>query len=227
MRTGASFPEITTSDTTRTKCVEGGRKDDREQPTNAVCDYMPTTQSWTEACTDDISHTELDDTSYALEGWDDNDDDDDGIDGGRRLTNIPRAGCPDRKAAEGPTTTTRDVSNVCAICLSTFDVTDEITWAGNPHCTHVFHAPCIMHWLDMAGRKHVARERRHRDRHHDGHVNTIHNTVDQIINFAMLCPCCRQPFVSNQSIKDDENVLVDSDSATNDTAAIHTLADTV
>mmetsp|Transcript_8111 Transcript_8111/g.16328 ORF Transcript_8111/g.16328 Transcript_8111/m.16328 type:complete len:342 (-) Transcript_8111:430-1455(-) len=224
-------PKGPTSKATTTT-VECSAKEDSEQPTNSTYSFLSTTKhcndhhvvALTEACSDDPSHTELDDASYALDGLHASDDE---FDNGRKLA-VPCAGCPNNiTQPTSGSTTTRTVSNMCAICLSTFDVSDEITWAGNPACAHVFHQSCIFHWLATAGRKHAARERRLRSNGPNGEAD--HHDVDQITNFPMNCPCCRQAFVKSESNKErgaKEGGPVDSQ-RTADSAAIDAVADNV
>lgn len=100
--------------------------------------------------------------------------------------------------------TRRWLSNQCPICLSPFELNDQITRAGNPACCHVFHYSCMTYCLSAAGRKHMARQEARAD-------PTLMSTSDPqtaVKKFPMLCPCCRQDFVWNESKQehqDDEN----------------------
>jgi len=38
------------------------------------------------------------------------------------------------------------VSNLCAICISQFQVGETLVWSSNPSCEHVFHATCMQLW---------------------------------------------------------------------------------
>mmetsp|Transcript_26883 Transcript_26883/g.62435 ORF Transcript_26883/g.62435 Transcript_26883/m.62435 type:complete len:272 (-) Transcript_26883:210-1025(-) len=63
------------------------------------------------------------------------------------LVGIPKPGVPLAAAEAGGDDQTRSVPNLCAICLSTYDVGDELVWASNPACHHAFHKDCIERWL--------------------------------------------------------------------------------
>jgi hypothetical protein len=41
----------------------------------------------------------------------------------------------------------RLVPNLCAICLSNYEVGETIVWSSNPSCEHAFHSSCIERWL--------------------------------------------------------------------------------
>mmetsp|Transcript_3552 Transcript_3552/g.5953 ORF Transcript_3552/g.5953 Transcript_3552/m.5953 type:complete len:279 (+) Transcript_3552:161-997(+) len=41
----------------------------------------------------------------------------------------------------------RLVPNLCAICLSSYEVGESIVWSSNPSCEHAFHNPCMERWL--------------------------------------------------------------------------------
>jgi len=41
----------------------------------------------------------------------------------------------------------RTVSGVCAICLSTYEEGDRVTWSPGSSCPHAFHTDCIVAWL--------------------------------------------------------------------------------
>ena len=45
------------------------------------------------------------------------------------------------------TSSSRLVPNLCAICLSNYEVGENIVWSSNPSCEHAFHADCMEHWL--------------------------------------------------------------------------------
>eukprot|EP00586_Coscinodiscus_wailesii_P020398 CAMPEP_0172502578 /NCGR_PEP_ID=MMETSP1066-20121228/161145_1 /TAXON_ID=671091 /ORGANISM="Coscinodiscus wailesii, Strain CCMP2513" /LENGTH=276 /DNA_ID=CAMNT_0013277881 /DNA_START=21 /DNA_END=851 /DNA_ORIENTATION=+ len=41
----------------------------------------------------------------------------------------------------------RQVPNNCAICISEYEIGDEVVWSSNPECKHVFHLECMLMWL--------------------------------------------------------------------------------
>lgn len=127
--------------------------------------------------------------------------------------------------------THRQVPNGCAICLSVFQPTDDVTWSSNPDCNHVFHhkyvaaalqiprswecsltetpslCRCILDWLHASGRKALRRQRRNNSP--GSIVNYSCDPVARITRFPALCPCCRQEFIRHSS---EEDVVVDKDS---------------
>jgi hypothetical protein len=117
---------------------------------------------------------------------------------------IPVAGeCRHDQLPSGVKASTREEPNGCAICLSSFEVEDKVTWASNPDCQHVFHDACISQWLMASGRKHLKRQRREQRR--TGNLSYASDPVAKIVGFPMLCPCCRQHFVAPE----DEEESVD------------------
>jgi hypothetical protein len=84
---------------------------------------------------------------------------------------------------------TRDVASGCAVCLCEFDSQDQITWAANKECPHVFHSDCILQWMLALGRKEQKRRRQHPQW-------STGDPIKDIITFPMLCPCCRQQFIN-------------------------------
>lgn len=83
---------------------------------------------------------------------------------------------------------TREVKNGCAICLSEYDCGDQVTWAANEECQHVFHSDCILQWMLAVGRKEQKKRRRYPEL-------ATGDPIKDVIDFPMLCPCCRQVFV--------------------------------
>lgn len=93
----------------------------------------------------------------------------------------------------------REVPIFCAICLGEYETADRVCWSSNTACTHVFHHDCIFQWLKASGKR-VCKEQRFSET----------PSVDQVLNFAMECPCCRQLFI-DKSVDvgvdgDEENV---------------------
>lgn len=87
----------------------------------------------------------------------------------------------------------RYVPNGCAICLSHFVGGDRVTWSATPSDPHVFHEQCMLRYLLTVGSK--AARRRQRNQEGDDP-----DSVKDATDFAMLCPCCRQSFVSESAI---------------------------
>lgn len=83
----------------------------------------------------------------------------------------------------------REVANGCAICLCEYDPRDQITWAANKDCPHVFHSDCILQWMLALGRKEQKRRKRCPER-------STGDPLRDIITFPMSCPCCRQHFIN-------------------------------
>lgn len=97
----------------------------------------------------------------------------------------------------------RKVPNSCAICLSSFEPEDRVTWSSNKDCTHVFHDACIVDWLNSSGRRHLRRRRRQGQQ--DGVLNYANDPLRKITRFPMPCPCCRQEFALCSEAKDDSS----------------------
>jgi hypothetical protein len=83
----------------------------------------------------------------------------------------------------------RRVTNGCAVCLCEYEKGDRVTWASNSDCTHVFHEECILNWLLASGRK------KQRRRHNNPRESTG-DPIRDVTTFPMICPCCRQQYVS-------------------------------
>jgi len=87
----------------------------------------------------------------------------------------------------------REVPIFCAICLGEYETADRVCWSSNTACTHVFHHDCILQWLKASGKR-ACKEQRFSET----------PSVEQVMNFAIECPCCRQAFI-------DKSVFVDVD----------------
>jgi len=85
----------------------------------------------------------------------------------------------------------RQVPIFCSICLSEFDLHQQICWSSNPECTHAFHSDCMIQWLVALGRKHSTTKR-----------FTSNPTERQLVeHYELQCPCCRQEFVKSAFIE--------------------------
>jgi Ring finger domain len=128
------------------------------------------------------------------------------------------------------TTTVRQVPNGCAICLTSMDVNDRITFSSDPKCNHIFHEQCMMDWLVASGRKFLKRQRREARNAPSTATTTVYryncqNPIEKILSFPMQCPCCRQPFVRTVDDDDDDSLAKPSTSATAATTTATSVAD--
>ena len=78
----------------------------------------------------------------------------------------------------------RNVPIFCAVCLDSYEVSDQVCWASNKECTHVFHADCILQWLVSSGKKKSMDQ-----------IFEKHPSDAKLIQYRQ-CPCCRQDFIS-------------------------------
>ena len=85
----------------------------------------------------------------------------------------------------------RLVPNGCAICLCEFEAGERVTWSATDKDPHVFHEECMMNYLLCVGSKASRRRRRHQE-----DQDPDQDPVEAATDFPMLCPCCRQQFVS-------------------------------
>ena len=82
---------------------------------------------------------------------------------------------------------TREVPNSCAICLTEYEVSDNVSWSANPQCPHVFHEKCITKWFLSLGRLQTVCG-----------VSLDDDCPKNVLNYQLECPCCRQEFISTQ-----------------------------
>lgn len=82
---------------------------------------------------------------------------------------------------------TREVANSCAICLTEYEVSDNVSWSANPQCPHVFHEKCITKWFLSLGRLQSICG-----------VSLEDNCPKNVLNYQLECPCCRREFISTQ-----------------------------
>jgi uncharacterized CHY-type Zn-finger protein len=85
----------------------------------------------------------------------------------------------------------RQVPIFCSICLSEFDLSQQICWSSNTACTHVFHSDCMIQWLVALGRKHSSMKR-----------FPWYPTEWQLVgHYELQCPCCRQEFIKSAVVE--------------------------
>lgn len=86
----------------------------------------------------------------------------------------------------------REVPIFCAVCLSEYELDEEVCWSSNPNCTHVFHKECMLEWLVALGRRRSKMKR-------------FPNTPSEkrLLNYELECPCCRQDFIVKSSDKEE------------------------
>ena len=95
-----------------------------------------------------------------------------------------------KKEMEEPTTCTiemvekRNVPIFCAVCLDSYEISDQVCWASNKECSHVFHEDCILQWLVSSGKKKSMDQ-----------VFEKHPSDAKLMQYRQ-CPCCRQDFIS-------------------------------
>ena len=114
------------------------------------------------------------------------------------VVTVPVAG----ESVIGNNYTIRHVANGCAICLCEFEPGDQVTWAANKECPHIFHNTCILSWFLASGRNEQMCRRLHPER-------STGDPLNDVITFPMQCPCCRQNYVkqSNENDVPHSNVM--------------------
>ncbi|KAL7544707.1 hypothetical protein ACHAWF_008073 [Thalassiosira exigua] len=85
----------------------------------------------------------------------------------------------------------RELPIFCAICLSEYEIDDEICWSSNSSCSHCFHKDCMLQWLVALGRRKSSMQR-------------FPDTPceKRLLNFELECPCCRQSFILKNRTKE-------------------------
>lgn len=122
-----------------------------------------------------------------------------GIDDMESTIVVPLSGATRRVSSE---VETREVPNGCSICYCEYGVDETVTWSANPACGHVFHEDCALTWFMAVGKKELRRRRR------AGIEPSNPDPVEQVKDFPILCPCCRQTFAS--AVKEDPNSTKDA-----------------
>ena len=97
---------------------------------------------------------------------------------------IPRPGLCSNGEESVAIKMNREVPIFCAVCLSEYEVNDEISWSSNSECTHVFHTDCIKQWLVALGKKKSSMQR-----------FPDSPSEKKLLRYDLECPCCRQDFI--------------------------------
>ena len=79
----------------------------------------------------------------------------------------------------------RELSKTCAICLTEYEASDEVSWSKNPQCPHIFHTECITSWFVSLGKMQCIQTSSLED-----------ECPRKVLNYQLDCPCCRQEFIS-------------------------------
>jgi hypothetical protein len=90
----------------------------------------------------------------------------------------------------------RAVPIFCAVCLTEYEISHRVCWSSNSECSHIFHEDCMLRWLVALGREHSRRKR-----------FSTNPSERKLLDFEMICPCCRQNFISmNEILGTEESV---------------------
>lgn len=83
----------------------------------------------------------------------------------------------------------RCVNAECSICLNPYTAGDKVSWSA-VDCSHAFHQTCIMEWLMTLGKK----------ANNNGGTTVLVRQND-LCTFKMVCPICRQDFISRKEVE--------------------------
>ena len=113
----------------------------------------------------------------------------------------------------------RYVPNGCAICLCEFGSGDRVTWSATDNDPHVFHEDCMLKYLLAVGAKTARRRQRIQQEQ-----NPYRDPVEAATDFLMLCPCCRQTFVSKEIRSTDVTPQSSGEETSDSTACQESIA---
>ena len=80
---------------------------------------------------------------------------------------------------------TRECPISCAICLTEYEVSNDVCWSANQKCPHIFHEKCITKWFLSLGRLQSISD-----------LSLEDECPKKVLNYQLECPCCRQEFIS-------------------------------